>query len=103
MTNTLLQTDSSEDEIIFVEEGVSSESPEKIRITDKKILNIPVEKESPVEECPTVFTSDTSGGKSDKDEIEEDPGLDSEQEDSTGSLVSKLNYFLVYELNNVAF
>ncbi|KAK7580778.1 hypothetical protein V9T40_001407, partial [Parthenolecanium corni] len=77
-------TDSSEDEIILVEDSASSESPEKIRITDKKILNIPVEKESPTEESQIVFTSDTSGGKSDKDEIEEDPGLDSEQEDPTG-------------------
>lgn len=73
----------------MVEDSASSESPEKIRITDKKILNIPVEKESPTEESQIVFTSDTSGGKSDKDEIEEDPGLDSEQEDPTGSLDNK--------------
>lgn len=83
----MLQNDSSEDEIILVEDGASAESPEKIRITDKKVLNTSAEKESPVEESQAVPTSD-SGAKLEKDEIEEDPGLDSEQEDPTGSLVN---------------
>lgn len=97
------QTDSSEDEVILVDDSPASESAEKVRIVEKKVLNVSGDKESSTEKSPILLTSDTSGGKSDREEIEDDPGLDSEQEDPTGSFFHYRMNGSVFQINYVSF
>lgn len=85
--------DTSEDDVIIIDESDSTSSeqtPEKPK-SERKILNvqIPGEKPSSSDEPGLVLTGDEStGGKSEKEEVEDDTGLDSEQDDPTGNKIS---------------
>ncbi|XP_065200529.1 lysine-specific histone demethylase 1A isoform X2 [Planococcus citri] len=82
--------ETSEDDVIIIDESDSTSSeqtPEKPR-SERKILNVQIPSEKPSsssDEPSVIFIGDESaGGKSEKEEIEEDAGLDSEQDDPTG-------------------
>ncbi|XKL67472.1 hypothetical protein PGB90_002963 [Kerria lacca] len=76
--------DSSEDDVIVLDDSPIPDALLNTR-SEKKMLNIQVDKESSTEDEPAViFIGDDSNQKSEKDEVEDDGGLDSEQDDPTG-------------------
>lgn len=84
--------DSSEDDVIVLDDSPIPDALLNTR-SEKKMLNIQVDKESSTEDEPAViFIGDDSNQKSEKDEVEDDGGLDSEQDDPTGSFHCKFKY-----------
>lgn len=68
--------------------SVGEPSTERTRSSEKKILNVHVDKhlKDQEEPCVSFVSEDVGDGKTEKEEVEDDAGLDSEQDDPTGAI-----------------
>lgn len=85
--------------------SVGEPCTERMRPSEKKILNIqPGKEHAKEEETPNInfVTDEGNDGKSEKEELEDDTGLDSEQDDPTGksclNVITRIicNKYIIY-------